>query len=152
MFCMYSTFSGCKKTLKDLWSVSPVRGWYSRSGSGGSFLFDEHRSQQSCISRFASGHLRNLSYGDGQEVLRTCTRCVWEEGGGGLLRHQVCSYFKLSCIYSGQGFFRACFLFGLFDGLWPWSIWVDHYDQKQQQITGFLFQPLYVVVNFISIP
>lgn len=76
VLCTFSeVFSEYKKTTRNLWSVPPVHEWYSRNRPGGALLFDGLRGHQTCISRFASGHLRSLSYDQGLKVFKTCTKC-----------------------------------------------------------------------------
>ncbi|GFX07710.1 hypothetical protein TNCV_4159791 [Trichonephila clavipes] len=58
-------FFDSKKKLRDLWRVPPELVWYPRKCPVGAVLFENYRCQQtlslSCISRFASGHLKSLS-------------------------------------------------------------------------------------------
>ncbi|XP_071043019.1 uncharacterized protein [Parasteatoda tepidariorum] len=68
-------FSECKKMFMDLWRVPPPHSWYFRKRPGSALLFEGPRSQQTCLSRFASGHLRCLSYVQGQKTFGLCTKC-----------------------------------------------------------------------------
>ncbi|GFV22664.1 hypothetical protein TNCV_2078541 [Trichonephila clavipes] len=47
-------FSDTMKKERDLWRVSPKHIWYSKNTPGDALLFEGYRSQQTCISRFAS--------------------------------------------------------------------------------------------------
>lgn len=74
-FTYNEVFSERRKTCGDHWKVPPVHVWYSGRRPGGAFSFTGQRSWQTCFSRFASGHLRSLTFEQGHKVFKLCTKC-----------------------------------------------------------------------------
>ncbi|GFU71152.1 RNase H domain-containing protein [Trichonephila clavipes] len=55
--------------------VSPAYHWYEVKHPGGSLSLQYSSREQTIPTRFRSGHLRTLTFKDGNKVFPTCVRC-----------------------------------------------------------------------------
>ncbi|GBO34053.1 hypothetical protein AVEN_183624-1 [Araneus ventricosus] len=79
---------------KDLktWRVPPSHDWYKRSSPGGSIGLACDRADQTALSRFVSGHLRNCSISHDDKVFPVCAKC----GVASLSPEHILSCLRLS--------------------------------------------------------
>ncbi|GFY14785.1 RNase H domain-containing protein [Trichonephila clavipes] len=56
-------------------TVPPAHHWYEDKRPGGSLFLQCSRKEQTILTRFWSGHLRTLTFRDGNKVFPTCVRC-----------------------------------------------------------------------------
>ncbi|XP_042905437.1 uncharacterized protein [Parasteatoda tepidariorum] len=107
-------FAECKKMLMDLWRLPPPHNWYFRKRPGSALLFGGSRSQQTCLSRFASGHLRCLSYDQGQKTFGLCTKCKTAQASPEHILN--CIDFKIDEVFSKPHLFLDFLdIFGLME-------------------------------------
>ncbi|GFY35456.1 RNase H domain-containing protein [Trichonephila clavipes] len=67
---LHSTYINSKQT-----TVPPAHHWYETKKPGGSLFLQCSRKEQTILTRFRSGHLRTLTFRDGNKVFPTCVRC-----------------------------------------------------------------------------
>ncbi|GFY11073.1 RNase H domain-containing protein [Trichonephila clavipes] len=66
---LHSTYINNKQS-----TVPPASHWYETKRPGGSLSLQCSRQEQTILSRFQSGHLRILTFKDGNKVFPTCVR------------------------------------------------------------------------------
>lgn len=91
-------FSERKKANNHLWRLPLGHDWYSRKCPGGAISFEGNRYQQTCISRFASGHLNSITFEQGQKLFKTCTKCRTAQASPEHIL--ICLDFKLDEVFS----------------------------------------------------
>ncbi|GFX93885.1 gag-pol [Trichonephila clavipes] len=60
---------------KKISTVPPAHHWYEAKRPGGSLSLQCSRQEQTILTRFRSGHLRTLTFKDGNTVFPICVRC-----------------------------------------------------------------------------
>ncbi|GFX85588.1 RNase H domain-containing protein [Trichonephila clavipes] len=66
---LHSTYINNKRS-----TVPPAHHWYEAKRPGGSLFLQYRRQEQTILTRFQSGHLRTLTFRDGNKVFPTCER------------------------------------------------------------------------------
>ncbi|GFV67730.1 RNase H domain-containing protein [Trichonephila clavipes] len=56
-------------------TVPPAHHWYEAKRPGASLFLQCSRKEHTILTRFRSGHLRTLTFRDGNKVFPTCVRC-----------------------------------------------------------------------------
>ncbi|GFU52247.1 RNase H domain-containing protein [Trichonephila clavipes] len=67
---LHSTYINSKQT-----TVPPDNNWYEAKRPAGSLFLQYSRKEQTILTRFRSGHLRTLTFRDGNKVFPTCIMC-----------------------------------------------------------------------------
>ena len=67
-----------KNRTKLKWLIPPANNWYKRKSPGGSLGLTCDRKDQTTLSRFASGHLKTLTFQGGLKVFPICGKCATE--------------------------------------------------------------------------
>ncbi|GFW07691.1 RNase H domain-containing protein [Trichonephila clavipes] len=67
---LHSTYINNKQS-----TVPPAHYWYEAKRPGGSLFLQCNRQEQTILTHFRSGHLRTLTFRDGNKIFPTCVRC-----------------------------------------------------------------------------
>ncbi|GFV74151.1 RNase H domain-containing protein [Trichonephila clavipes] len=67
---LHSNYTNIKQS-----TVPPAHHWYEAKPLGGSLFLQCSRMEQSILTHFQSGHLRTLTFRDGNKFFPTCVRC-----------------------------------------------------------------------------
>ncbi|GFY31213.1 RNase H domain-containing protein [Trichonephila clavipes] len=69
------TYSELHSTYSKQTTVPPAHHWNETKWRGGSLFLQCSRKEQTILTRFRSGHLRTLTFTDGNKMCPTCVRC-----------------------------------------------------------------------------
>ncbi|GBM63453.1 hypothetical protein AVEN_260891-1 [Araneus ventricosus] len=72
-------FSRAKSKNKTIWLIPPKHHWYQGSRPGDSLSIDCNRRDQTTLTRFLSGHIRNLTSSDNSKCFEICPKCTAEQ-------------------------------------------------------------------------
>ncbi|GFX17142.1 RNase H domain-containing protein [Trichonephila clavipes] len=67
---LHSTYINNKQS-----TVPPAHHWYETKRPGGALFLQCSRQEKTILTRFRSGHLRTLTFKDGNKAFPTCVRC-----------------------------------------------------------------------------
>ncbi|GBM07492.1 hypothetical protein AVEN_100700-1 [Araneus ventricosus] len=72
-------FSRAKSRNKTIWFIPSVHHWYQGSRQGGCLSIDCSRRNQTTLTRFLSGQIRNLTFSDNSKCFEICPKCTADQ-------------------------------------------------------------------------